>query len=78
MHKSLKEFLGAGKSSYLVVVSRPNEEHWPTPQKKSRDDLKAHFAHLFQEVLASTINLHLDRFRGDSQQFCNIGVRTAF
>ena len=36
----------------------------PALRKNPDDlDLEAHFAHLFQEELASTINLHLDRFR---------------
>jgi hypothetical protein len=35
----------------------------PNPSEKSCADLKAHCAHLFQEELSSTINLHLDRFR---------------
>jgi hypothetical protein len=36
----------------------------PSPLRKPVDvDLEAHFAHLFQKELASTINLHLDRFR---------------
>src|SRR5260370_18269368 len=41
-------------------------------------DLKAHFAHLFQEKLSSTINLHLNRFRRDSEQSSCLGMAEPF
>jgi hypothetical protein len=61
-----QQFNGVGKPSKLRACSE-DAQAWKksvSPQKNSVDlDLEAHFAHLFQEELASTINLHLDRFR---------------